>query len=151
MLLDIPATLQISTHVLTGRVAGLSSKSNMDIGSTLLLDIRHVADLLPTCQQVICSDMSAQYPVDSFLCHVANMLADMSATRRPDRHMSVVLTLVSTRRHPTLPAKLIASDSFSVFWDFVGTVEFLFAQIRWDDGQTAIGDHGMRKAHSVGS
>jgi hypothetical protein len=33
MLLDIPATLQISTHVLTGRVAGLSSKSNMDIGS----------------------------------------------------------------------------------------------------------------------
>jgi hypothetical protein len=45
-------------------------------------------------------------PVDSFLCHVANMSADMSATRRPDRHMSVILTLVSTRRHPTLPAEL---------------------------------------------
>jgi hypothetical protein len=33
MLLGTIATLQISTHVLTGRVAGLSSKSNMDIGS----------------------------------------------------------------------------------------------------------------------
>ncbi len=44
-------------------------------------------------------------PVDSFLCRVADMLANMSATRRPDRHMSVVLTLVSTCRHPTLPAK----------------------------------------------
>jgi hypothetical protein len=30
MLLDIPDTLQISTHVLSGRVAGLSRKSNMD-------------------------------------------------------------------------------------------------------------------------
>ncbi len=44
-------------------------------------------------------------PANSFLCHVADMLANMSATRRPDRHMSVVLTLVSTCRHPTLPAK----------------------------------------------
>ncbi len=44
-------------------------------------------------------------PVDSFLCRVADMSADMSATRWPDRHMSVVLTLVLTRRHPTLPAK----------------------------------------------
>ncbi len=45
-------------------------------------------------------------PVDSFLCHVADMLANMSATRWTDRHMSVVLTLVLTRRHPSLPAKL---------------------------------------------
>jgi hypothetical protein len=44
-------------------------------------------------------------PVNSFLCHVADMSADMSATCRPDRHMSVVLTLVLTRQHPTLPAK----------------------------------------------
>ncbi len=33
MLLDSPATLQISTRVLTGRVVGQSSKSDMDIGS----------------------------------------------------------------------------------------------------------------------
>jgi hypothetical protein len=33
----------------------------------------------------------------------------MSATRWPDRHMSVVLTLVSTCRHPTLPAKVPTS------------------------------------------
>jgi hypothetical protein len=47
MLLDIPVTLQISTHVLTGRVAGLSSKSNMDIGSNptakYLSCYRHIA------------------------------------------------------------------------------------------------------------
>jgi hypothetical protein len=42
-------------------------------------------------------------PVDSFLCHVANMSANMSVTCRPDRHMSVVLTLVLTCQH--LPAK----------------------------------------------
>ncbi len=47
--------------------------------------------------------------VDSFLCHVANMSANMSATHWPDRHMSVILTLVLTRRHPTLPAKTTAS------------------------------------------
>ncbi len=45
-------------------------------------------------------------PADSFLCHVANMSADMSATRWPDRHMSIILTLVLTHRHPTFPAKL---------------------------------------------
>jgi hypothetical protein len=49
MLLHIPATLQISTHVLTGRVAGLSKKSNMDIGSNptarYLSCCRHIADM----------------------------------------------------------------------------------------------------------
>jgi hypothetical protein len=49
MLLDIPATLQIITHVLTGRVVGLSSKSNMDIGSNpsarYLSCCRHIADM----------------------------------------------------------------------------------------------------------
>ncbi len=46
-------------------------------------------------------------PADSFLCRVANISADISATRWPDRHMSVVLTLVLTCRYLTLPAKLI--------------------------------------------
>jgi hypothetical protein len=59
MLLDIPAMLQISTHVLTGRVAGLSSKSNMDIGSTptarYLSCCQHIADMSEI-------DMSARYP-----------------------------------------------------------------------------------------
>jgi hypothetical protein len=32
-------------------------------------------------------------------------------TRQPDRHMTVVLTLVSTRQHPTLPAKCTAALS----------------------------------------
>ncbi len=53
-------------------------------------------------------------PVDSFLCRVTNMSADMSATPQPDRHMSVVLTLVLTCRHPTLPAKLIALGGLSL-------------------------------------
>jgi hypothetical protein len=44
-------------------------------------------------------------PADSYLCCVANMSANMSATRWPDRHMSVILTLVLTRRHLSLPAK----------------------------------------------
>ncbi len=48
---------------------------------------------------------------DSFLCHVADMLANMSVTRLPDRHMSVVLTLVSTRQHPILPAKAGSNDN----------------------------------------
>jgi hypothetical protein len=51
MLLDIPATLQISTHVLTGRVAGLFSKSNMVIGSN------PTARYLSCCQHI--ADMSA--------------------------------------------------------------------------------------------
>jgi hypothetical protein len=51
MLLDIPATLQNSTHVLTGRVAGLSSTSNMDIGSN------PTARYLSCCQYI--ADMSA--------------------------------------------------------------------------------------------
>jgi hypothetical protein len=43
-------------------------------------------------------------PMDSFLCRVADMSANMSATRWPDRYMSVILTLVLTCRHLTLPA-----------------------------------------------
>ncbi len=49
MFLDIAATLQISAHVLTGRMAGLSSKSNMDIDSNptarYLSCCRHIADM----------------------------------------------------------------------------------------------------------
>jgi hypothetical protein len=51
MLLDIPATLQISTHVLTDRVAGLSSTRNMDIG------LNPTAKYLSCCQHI--ADMSA--------------------------------------------------------------------------------------------
>jgi hypothetical protein len=56
---------------------------------------------------VLCQPVT---PVDSFLCRVADMLADMSATHRPDRHMSVISTLVLTCQHPTLPAKAGKSD-----------------------------------------
>jgi hypothetical protein len=51
MLLDIPATLQISTHVMTSRVAELSSKSNMNIGSN------PTARYLSCCQHI--ANMSA--------------------------------------------------------------------------------------------
>jgi hypothetical protein len=105
MLLDIPATLQISTRVLTGRVARQSSKGNMDIGSN------------PTARFLSCCQHIANMSANDMLCHVSlvpRLIAfcvvsptcwPMSATRCPDRHMSVVLTLVSTRQHPTLPAK----------------------------------------------
>jgi hypothetical protein len=106
MLLDIPATLQISTHVLTGRVAGQSNKSNMDIGSNptarFLSCCRHIADM--SASDMLCH-VDPVPRSTAFLCRVADMSADMSATCRPDKHMSVVLTLVSTCRHPTLPAK----------------------------------------------
>jgi hypothetical protein len=58
-----------------------------------------------TCQQVTCWPKISVTPADSFLCHVADMSADMSATYRPNRHMSVNLTLVSTCQHPTIPAR----------------------------------------------
>jgi hypothetical protein len=79
-----------------------------------MLDICHVADILPTCQQVTCCDISARYPCRQLF---ADMSADLSATRRPDRHMSVVLTLVSTRRHPTLPAEPTYYSDFIVMVD----------------------------------
>jgi hypothetical protein len=52
MLLHISTTLQIITRVLTGRVAGLSSTSNMDIGSS------PTARYSSCCQCV--ADMSAR-------------------------------------------------------------------------------------------
>jgi hypothetical protein len=44
-------------------------------------------------------------PADSFLCPVDIMLANMSATCQPNRHMSVILTLILTRQHLAIPAK----------------------------------------------
>jgi hypothetical protein len=107
MLLDIPATLQISTHVLTGRVARLSRKSNMDIGSN------PTARYSSWCQHT--ADMSAS----DMLWHVGPVplptaFCVMLPTCWPTclwhagltKNMSVVLTLVLTRQHPTLPAKV---------------------------------------------
>jgi hypothetical protein len=62
---------------------------------------------MPTCQQVTYRPDTTGTPVDSFLCCVTDMLADMSAPCRPNKHMSVVLTPVLTHQHPTIPAKLL--------------------------------------------
>ncbi len=70
-------------------------------------NIRHPSDTTPTCQQVACWSDTSGTPTDRFLCHVANMLANMSATCWPNKHMSVVLTPVLTCRHPTIPAKVV--------------------------------------------
>jgi hypothetical protein len=49
------------------------------------------------------------------------MSANMSATLWPDRHMSVILTLVSTHRHPTLPAKLVITTPWkAICVDLIG-------------------------------
>jgi hypothetical protein len=85
MLLDIPATLQISTHVLAGRVAGLSRKSNMDIGWN------PTARYLSCCQHI--ADMSAS----DMLWHVGPVslptaVCDMSPTCRPTCLQHVGLT-----------------------------------------------------------
>jgi hypothetical protein len=94
MLLDIPATLQTSTHVLTGRVAELSRKSNMDICSnptgsgvnhvaidlTLFLCACYIADMLPTYPYATCRLDIVSTLADTIFGRVANMAADMSAT-----------------------------------------------------------------------
>jgi hypothetical protein len=60
--------------------------------------------------------MTAGTPYDSFLYGVADMSADISATHWPDRHISVILTLVLTHQHPTLPAKSPSKLSDNTFW-----------------------------------
>jgi hypothetical protein len=119
MLLDIPDTLQIRTHVLTGRVAGLSRKSNMDISSnptgssvnhvaidlTLFLCACYNANMLPTYPNVTCWIDIVSTLADTVFGHVANMLANMSATCRADTHVSVDSTIFLTFENPTFPAK----------------------------------------------
>jgi hypothetical protein len=116
MLLDIPDTLQISTHVLTGRVAGLSRKSNMDICSnptgsgvnhvaidlTLFLCACYNANMLPTYPYVTCRLNIVSTSVDT----VFGRVTDMSATCRADTHVSVNSTIFSTFKNPTFPAKV---------------------------------------------
>ncbi len=119
MLLDIPDTLQISTHVLTGRVAGLSRKSNMDICSnptgsgvnhvaidlTLFLCGCYNTDMLPTYPYVTFWLNIVSTSADTIFGHVANMSADMSMTCRANTHVSVNSTIFSTFENPTFPAK----------------------------------------------
>ena len=120
MLLDIPDTLQISTHVLTGRVAGLSRKSNMDICSnptgsgvnhvaidlTLFLCACYNADMLPTYPYATCWLDIVSTLADTVFGRVADMSADMSATCWADTHVSGDLTIFLTFKNPTFPAKL---------------------------------------------
>jgi hypothetical protein len=119
MLLDIPDTLQISTHVLTGRVAGLSRKSNMDICSNptgssvnhVAIDVKlflcacYNADMLPTYPYATCRLDIVSTLADTVFGHVADMLANMLVTCRADTHMSVDSTIFSTFKHLTFPAK----------------------------------------------
>jgi hypothetical protein len=120
MLLDIPDPLQISTHVLTGRVAGLSRKSNMDICSnptgsgvnhvaidlTLFLCACYNANMLPTYPYATCWLDIVSTLADTVFGRFANMSADMSATCRADTHVSVNSTIFLTFENPTFPAKL---------------------------------------------
>jgi hypothetical protein len=119
MLLDIPDTLQINAHVLTGRVAGLSRKTNMDICSnpngsgvnhvaldlTLFLCACYDADMLPAYPYATCRLNIVSTLADTVFGHVADMSADMSATCRADTHVSVNSTIFSTFKNPTIPAK----------------------------------------------
>jgi hypothetical protein len=135
MLLDIPDTLQISTHVLTGRVAGLSGKSNMDICSnptgsgvnhvainlTLFLCAYYNAYMLLTYPNTTCWLNIVSTLADTVFGHVADMSADMLATCRADTHASVDSTIFSTFKNPTFPAKRISLACcipFNIF--FVG-------------------------------
>jgi hypothetical protein len=77
------------------------------------------------------SDMLAQhqqYPCQHFLGHVGDMLANMLmlATYQPDKHMSVVLTLISTCQHPTFPAKGVI---VATMWMWVVTPASTFVAI----------------------
>ncbi len=87
MLLDIPDTLPISTHVLTGRVAGLSRKSNMDICSnptgsgvnhvaidlTLFLCACYNANMLPTYPYATCQLDIVSTLADTVFGHVGDV------------------------------------------------------------------------------
>jgi hypothetical protein len=126
MLLDIPDTLQISTHVLTGRVVGLSRKSNMDLCSnptgssvnhvaidlTLFLCACYNADMFPTYPYATCRLNIVSTSADTVFGHVANMLADMSATCRANTHVSVDSTIFLTFENPTFPAKELEECHF---------------------------------------
>jgi hypothetical protein len=121
MLLDIPDILQISTHVLTGREAGLSRKSNMDIcsnptgsgvnhvaiGLTLFLCACHNTDMLSTYLYAICQLDIVSTLADTVFGCVAEMSANMSATCWADTHVSVNSTIFSTFKNPTFPAKVL--------------------------------------------
>jgi hypothetical protein len=117
-MLDIPDTLQISTHVLTGRVAGLSRKSNMDIclnttGSdvnhdaidlTLFLSACYNADMLPTYPYAICRLKIVSTSANTVFGRVANMSPDMLATCRADTHVSVNSTIFLDIRKSDIPS-----------------------------------------------
>ncbi len=101
MLLDISDTLQISTHVLTGRVAGLSRKSKMDIclnptGSgvnhvainlTLFLCAYYNVDMLPTYPYATCRLNIVSTSTDTNFGRVTDMSAKISATCWADTHV----------------------------------------------------------------
>ncbi len=115
MLLHIPDTLQISSHVLTGRVAGLSRKKIMGIYSnptgsgvnhvvidlTFFLCACYNANILPSYPYVTCRLNIVSTLADTIFGRVTNMLV----TCRADTHVSVDSTIFSTFENPTFPAK----------------------------------------------
>jgi hypothetical protein len=130
MLLDIADTLQFSTHVLTGRVAGLSRKSNVDICSnptgssvnhvainlTIFLCAYYNADMLPTYPSATCRLNIVSTSANTVFGHVANMSADMLATCRADTHVSVDSTIYLTFKNPTFAAKVATLAQIIKIW-----------------------------------
>jgi hypothetical protein len=120
MLLDIPDTLQISTHAMAGRVARLSRKSNMDICSnptgsgenhvaidlTLFLCACYNADMLPTYPYATCRLNIVSTSADTVFGRVADMSAYMSVTCQANTHVSVDSTIFLTFKNLTFPAKI---------------------------------------------
>jgi hypothetical protein len=119
MLLDIPDTLQISTHVLTGRVAGLSRKSSMDICSnptessvnhvaidlTLFLCACCNADMLPTYPYATCQLDIVSTLADTVFGHVGRHVGRYVGNMSANTHVSVNSTIFLTFENPTFPAK----------------------------------------------
>ena len=63
------------------------------------------ADMLPTYPYVTCRLDIVSTFADTVFGHVANMLADMSATCWANTHVSVDSTIFLTFENPTFPAK----------------------------------------------
>ncbi len=95
MLLDIPDTLLISTHVLTGRVAGVSGKSNIEICSNPAgSGVNHIAiDLTLFLCACYNADMLPTYPYAIYWLNIVSTLSDTVFGCVADTHVSVDSTI----------------------------------------------------------
>ncbi len=69
------------------------------------------ADMLPTYPYATCRRNIVSNTAGTIFGRVADMLADMLATCRANTHMSVDLTIFSTFKNPTFPAKTTATTT----------------------------------------